>query len=324
MTDIGGSMRFIIGTRGSKLALTQAEYVRMCLLKNFPEHTFELKIIKTKGDVILDKPLNKIGDKGVFVREIEEQLLSGEIQIGVHSMKDMPSMPAEGLMFTKAWKREDNRDVLILREAGSVEKLPQGAVIGTGSARRALQLRKLRDDIKVVGIRGNVDTRIRKMHEEKLDGIVLAAAGLKRLSMENVITEYLDIDRMVPAPAQGVLALEIKCGNKELEEMLNHLSDEETIFETEAERGFLKEMNADCHTPVGAACIPVEEAFDSKSEQQLHEIRESYKTGNKHKLITVFGKDDNSELIYAEVVGNDPLDMAYKAAKIIKEKGNME
>lgn len=324
MTDIGGSMRFIIGTRGSKLALTQAEYIRMCLLKNFPEHTFELKIIKTKGDVILDKPLNKIGDKGVFVREIEEQLLSGEIQIGVHSMKDMPSMPAEGLMFTKAWKREDNRDVLILREAGSVEKLPQGAVIGTGSARRALQLRKLRDDIKVVGIRGNVDTRIRKMHEEKLDGIVLAAAGLKRLSMENVITEYLDIDRMVPAPAQGVLALEIKYGNKELEEMLNHLSDEETIFETEAERGFLKEMNADCHTPVGAACIPVEEAFDSNSGQQLHEIKENYKSGNKHKLITVFGKDDNSELIYAEVVGNDPLDMAHKAAKIIKEKGNME
>lgn len=324
MTDIGGSMRFIIGTRGSKLALTQAEYVRMCLLEKFPEHTFELKIIKTKGDVILDKPLNKIGDKGVFVREIEEQLLSGEIQIGVHSMKDMPSIPAEGLMFTKAWKREDNRDVLILREAGSVEKLPQGAVIGTGSARRALQLRKLRDDIKVVGIRGNVDTRIRKMHEEKLDGIVLAAAGLKRLSMENVITEYLDIDRMVPAPAQGVLALEIKYGNKELEEMLNHLSDEETIFETEAERGFLKEMNADCHTPVGAACIPVEEAFDSNSGQQLHEIKENYKSGNKHKLITVFGKDDNSELIYAEVVGNDPLDMAHKAAKIIKEKGNME
>lgn len=324
MTDIGGSMRFIIGTRGSKLALTQAEYVRMCLLEKFPEHTFELKIIKTKGDVILDKPLNKIGDKGVFVREIEEQLLSGEIQIGVHSMKDMPSMPAEGLMFTKAWKREDNRDVLILREAGSVEKLPQGAVIGTGSARRALQLRKLRDDIKVVGIRGNVDTRIRKMHEEKLDGIVLAAAGLKRLSMENVITEYLDIDRMVPAPAQGVLALEIKYGNKELEEMLNHLSDEETIFETEAERGFLKAMNADCHTPVGAACIPVEEAFDSNSGQQLHEIKENYKSGNKHKLITVFGKDDNSELIYAEVVGNDPLDMAHKAAKIIKEKGNME
>lgn len=324
MTDIGGSMRFIIGTRGSKLALTQAEYVRMCLLEKFPEHTFELKIIKTKGDVILDKPLNKIGDKGVFVREIEEQLLSGEIQIGVHSMKDMPSMPAEGLMFTKAWKREDNRDVLILREAGSVAGLPEGAVIGTGSARRALQLRKLRDDIKVVGIRGNVDTRIRKMHEEKLDGIVLAAAGLKRLSMENVITEYLDIDRMVPAPAQGVLALEIKYGNKELEEMLNHLSDEETIFETEAERGFLKEMNADCHTPVGAACIPVEEAFDSNSGQQLHEIKENYKSGNKHKLITVFGKDDNSELIYAEVVGNDPLDMAHKAAKIIKEKGNME
>ena len=324
MTDIGGSMRFIIGTRGSKLALTQAEYVRMCLLEKFPEHTFELKIIKTKGDVILDKPLNKIGDKGVFVREIEEQLLSGEIQIGVHSMKDMPSIPAEGLMFTKAWKREDNRDVLILREAGSVEKLPQGAVIGTGSARRALQLRKLRADIKVVGIRGNVDTRIRKMHEEKLDGIVLAAAGLKRLSMENVITEYLDIDRMVPAPAQGVLALEIKYGNKELEEMLNHLSDEETIFETEAERGFLKAMNADCHTPVGAACIPVEEAFDSNSGQQLHEIKENYKSGNKHKLITVFGKDDNSELIYAEVVGNDPLDMAHKAAKILKEKGKME
>ena len=170
-------MKYVIGTRGSKLALVQANYVCDILQKAYPEQEFEIKIVKTKGDMIQDRPLNQIGDKGLFVKEIEEQILSGEVQIGVHSMKDMPAELPEGLTFTKAWKREDPRDVLILREKDSLEELPQGAVIGTGSKRREFQLKKLRPDLKVVDIRGNVDTRLRKMEEQQLDGIVLAAVA---------------------------------------------------------------------------------------------------------------------------------------------------
>lgn len=164
--------------------------------------------------MILDKPLHEIGDKGLFVKEIEERILSHEIDIGVHSMKDMPAFPAPGLIFSKTWKREDPRDVLILREKNSLEELTPGSVIGTGSKRREFQLKRLRPDLKVVNIRGNVDTRLRKMEEQKLDGIVLAAAGLHRLGMQDKITMYLNEDEMISAPAQGALALEIREGEE--------------------------------------------------------------------------------------------------------------
>ena len=177
-------MEYKIGTRGSRLALAQAMGVRNRLAEAYPKDRFEIQVIKTKGDLVLDKPLHEIGDKGVFVKEIEEKLLSGEIQIGVHSMKDMPAFPAPGLLFAKPWKREDPRDVLILRQAKSLDTLKEGAVIGTGSKRRELQLKRIRPDLKVAGIRGNVDTRLRKMEQEGLDGILLAAAGLHRLGME--------------------------------------------------------------------------------------------------------------------------------------------
>lgn len=247
-------MKYIIGTRGSKLALAQAECVRGKLKEAYPGDEFEIRIIKTKGDIVLDKPLHKIGDKGVFVKEIEEKIKDGEIHIGVHSMKDMPSSPAPGLMFARAWKREDPRDVLILREKNSLEELPEGAVIGTGSRRREFQLKRLRPDLKVVNIRGNVDTRLRKMEEEQLDGIILAAAGLHRLGMEKRITCYLEAEEMISAPAQGVLALEIREGETALKALLDAFSDEETDRAVEAERGFLQEMGGDCHVPVGAVC----------------------------------------------------------------------
>lgn len=247
-------MRYIIGTRGSKLALTQAESVCRRLQETYPEHDFEIQIVKTKGDRILDKPLHQIGDKGIFVSEIEEKILSGEIQIGVHSMKDMPAEPASGLVFTKTWRREDPRDVLVLREANSLEELPEGAVIATGSIRREFQLKRLRPDIRVTGIRGNVDTRLRKMEEQKLDGIVLAAAGLHRLGLQDRITQYLEPGQMIPAPAQGTLALEVREDNLELRHMLDALSDIETDEMVKAERLFLKNTEGNCHMPIGAYC----------------------------------------------------------------------
>ena len=185
-------MKYIIGSRGSRLALIQTKYVQEKLAKAYPEHTFEIQIIKTKGDKIQNKPLDKIGGKGLFVKEIEEKIISGEIHMGVHSMKDMPAEQPSGLVFAHAWKREDPRDVLILREAVSLEELPQHAVIGTGSRRRAFQLLQLRKDLRITGIRGNVDTRIKKMQEEQLDGIVLAAAGLHRLGRTSLITQYFE------------------------------------------------------------------------------------------------------------------------------------
>ena len=293
-------MKYTIGTRGSKLALTQAEYVCRRLTKAYPEHGFEVKVIKTKGDVVLDKPLHEIGDKGVFVREIEEQILSHQVDIGVHSMKDMPSVPASGLIFARSWEREDPRDVLILREKKSLDELPKGAIIGTGSRRREFQLKRLRPDLKVVNIRGNVDTRLRKMEEEKLDGIILAAAGLHRLGMQDRITRYLEPEEMIPAPAQGILALEIRDGDEMVSRMLDALSDEETVKAMEAERGFLRQIGGDCHVPVGAVCRKKEDGS--------------------FRLDAMFGNETGTKQAYVSVSGTQLEVLAREAAVQIRQQ----
>lgn len=293
-------MKYVIGTRGSRLALAQAEYVLRRLAEAYPKDEFVLRKVKTKGDLILDKPLHEIGDKGLFVKEIEEQLLNHTIDIGVHSMKDMPALPAAGLIFSKAWKREDPRDVLILRKEGSLEALPQGAVIGTGSRRREFQLKRLRPDLKVVNIRGNVDTRLRKMEEQQLDGIVLAAAGLHRLGMQDKVTVYLEPEEMIPAPAQGILALELREQDQELLHKLDALSHEETAGAAAAERGFLQEIGGDCHVPIGAVCT---------------------KEGDgRYTLLAMFGNDTGSRQAYAEVSGTDPGELAKEAARQIRRQ----
>ena len=247
-------MEVLIGTRGSRLALAQAGYVRDVLRDACPRHSFDLRVITTKGDRITDRPLDEIGGKGLFVREIEEQLLAGGIQLAVHSMKDMPVFPAEGLVFTRTWKREDARDALILREKRSLAELPFGAVIGTGSIRRQTLLRRLRPDLRLVGIRGNIDTRLRRMEEDRLDGIVLAAAGLHRLGMRERITQYLSYEQMIPSPAQGVLALEVREDAFELRRLLDQFAHEESECTAAAEREFLRLCGGDCHMPVGAVC----------------------------------------------------------------------
>lgn len=292
-------MKYIIGSRGSKLALTQTEYVCKKLRDAYPMHTFEIAVIRTKGDKIQDKPLHEIGGKGLFVKEIEDKILSGEIHMGVHSMKDMPAFPASGLIFTKPWKREDPRDVLILRKAESLSKLKHGATIGTGSKRRAFQLKRLRPDLQIVNLRGNVDTRLRKMKEQKLDGIVLAAAGLLRLGMQDYITQYLEPEEMISAPAQGILAIEIRKDQIQLKEMLDHFADEETFIQMQGERTFLKEIGGSCHTPSGARC---------------------QKDGNGYRLDAVFGDEDGKKLAFARVFGNDPKQLAKQAARQIRKK----
>ena len=292
-------MRFVIGTRGSKLALAQAEYVQQKLQERYPEDEFELRIIKTKGDEIQNESLAAIGDKGLFVKEIERELLDGEIQLAVHSMKDMPAGLPAGLMLAKPWKREDPRDVLILRAASSLAELPAGARIATGSLRRKYQLLRLRPDLEVTDIRGNVETRIRKMEEQGLDGIALAAAGLKRLHLEHRITQYFTPEEMIPAPAQGVLAIEMKESREDVRAMLSLLEDEADGCAVTAERQFLSLMGGGCHLPVGA----------------IGEM-----AGDEITLRVMYGDEMGEELVFAEVSGKDPAAVAKEAAECVKQK----
>lgn len=251
-------MKVIVGTRGSNLALTQTKWVIDQLMSKEPDIEFEIKIITTTGDRIQNVSLDKIGGKGVFVKEIEEQLLSGGIDLAVHSMKDMPGILPEGLMFSWVPPREDFRDALILKEGyHSLQDLPEGATVATGSKRREYQLLKARPDLKIVPIRGNIDTRIRKMKEQNLDGIVLAVAGLKRLGLYTDLEkniQLLDATLMLPSPAQGALALEIREGHTELHKIIEGIRDDKTHLEIISERAFLKGIGGNCHIPIGALC----------------------------------------------------------------------
>lgn len=259
-----------IGTRGSKLALAQANYVLEKLKESFPDNDYEIVVIKTTGDLDQHRPLDAIGSKGIFTDEIEDALLNGRIQLAVHSMKDMPDTLKDGLTFADPWDREDARDVLILNHYKSLKDLPKGANVATGSKRRSFQLLKLRPDINIYPIRGNIDTRIRKLREgladgTKLDGIVIAAAGLKRIGLAHEISEYFNVDDMIPAPAQGTLAIELKSDNYELLDMVNSLSDSKIKDITFLERGFLKKIGGDCHLPIGAYASVTDDGYELRA-----------------------------------------------------------
>lgn len=242
-----------VGTRGSRLARAQTDWVIASLRALDHRLNFETVIISTKGDEIQNISLDKIGDKGLFVKEIEQQLLDGHIDIAVHSMKDMPSDQGLPLAFSKTPKREDPRDILALKEGYlTLDDLPQGARIGTGSKRRLFQLLKHRPDIVAVPIRGNVETRLSKIEKENLDGVILAAAGLHRLDLSHRITQYLEPSLMIPAPAQGALALQYHKDRDDLRDLLNQLSDDDSECCIRAERAFLKGVNGSCHIPIGA------------------------------------------------------------------------
>ena len=248
-------MKIVVGTRGSKLALAQTNWVIDKLKEKYPKVNFEIKIIKTKGDLIQNVSLDKIGDKGLFVKEIEQQLIDNKIDMAVHSMKDMPSLLPEGLKFASIPKREDARDVLVLKDGYyDINDLPIGAKIATGSKRRKYQLLKHRPDLNIVPIRGNIDTRIKKIVDENLDGVVLAASGLLRAGFEDKISCYIPKDIMIPAPAQGALAIEIRKSSKDIENIIESLKDIETEIQVSAERGFLDGINGSCHLPIGAYC----------------------------------------------------------------------
>ena len=239
-----------IGTRGSKLALWQADWVQSALEKAHPGIEVERVIIKTRGDRIQDVPLAKVGGKGLFVKEIEEALLEGRIDLAVHSMKDMPGDIPPGLCIGPVPEREIPVDVLISGNGLKLAELEKGSTIGTSSLRRAAQLLHLRPDIDIVPLRGNLDTRLRKLDEGRMDAIVLAAAGVRRLGLEKRITEYLDPACMLPAVAQGALCIEIRESDPETDNLVSILNHPETRAVVLGERAFLHRLEGSCQIPV--------------------------------------------------------------------------
>ncbi len=293
--------KITVGTRESQLAQTQTGHVIEKLRQLSVQHgiacEFETKTILTKGDKILDVTLSKVGGKGLFVKEIEQALLDGEIDIAVHSMKDMPFELPAGLMIGAIPVREDMRDALISRNGLKLEELPEGALVGTSSLRREAQLRALRPDLQIKPLRGNIDTRLRKLETEGFDAIILAAAGLIRMGWQDRITAFLPADQFVPAVGQGALSIECREDDTFLLELLTLLQDDETALAVRAERAFLGEIEGSCQIPIGA-------------------YAKWSKTGDAKQLTLtgIVGKPDGKEVIRVSSNGTDPEELGREVA----------
>ncbi|MGE3624801.1 MAG: hydroxymethylbilane synthase [Hyphomicrobiales bacterium] len=241
-----------IGTRGSPLALRQAGELRdrLAAAHGLDEEAFEITVISTSGDRITDRPLRDAGGKGLFTKEIEEALIDGRIDLAVHSMKDVPTELPAGLVIAAMLPREDVRDAFISPAAASLKELPKGAVVGTASLRRQAQVKRLRGDIMVTSLRGNVGTRLKKVAEGRIDATLLAAAGLRRLGLEDRITSLIETGDMLPAVAQGAVGMEIREGDARIRDLLAPVSDAGTVARVACERAFLKVLDGSCRTPI--------------------------------------------------------------------------
>ena len=241
-----------IGTRGSPLALVQARMVqaRLAAALGVDVGAIELATIRTSGDVIQDRPLAEEGGKGLFTKEIEEALLDGRIDLAVHSAKDMPTLLPQGLMLAACLEREDARDVFISRKAPSLDALPHGAALGTTSPRRQAIAKRMRPDLRVVPLRGNVETRLRKLDEGQADAIILALAGLKRLGLQAQATKVMSVEEFLPAAAQGAIGIEAREKDSRVRDMLARIDHAETSVAVACERIFLAELDGSCRTPI--------------------------------------------------------------------------
>jgi len=244
--------KYVIGTRGSDLALWQANLVRTRLESLFTEQEFEIKVIRTTGDQLLDIALSKIGDKGLFTRQIETALLNGEIDFAVHSLKDLQTVQPDGLIIGAVCDRETANDVFISKTHKSIDELPAGARVATGSLRRKSQLLNFRPDLEIVEIRGNVPTRLKKFQESDLDGLILAYAGIFRLGLEKSVSQLIPFSVMLPAVGQGAVAVEIREGDGEVLELAAKLESGPTRVCITAERSFLRRLEGGCQVPIGA------------------------------------------------------------------------
>ena len=295
-------MNIKIGTRGSKLALTQTNFVSEKLKKAIPDAEIEICIIKTSGDIMQDVSLLTIGGQGVFVKELEEALLSCKIDLAVHSMKDVPGETPEELMFAAILPREDVRDVLVSRNNIKMEFLPRGAKIGTGSQRRGAQIKAMLPDINIVPLRGNIDTRLKKIETENLMGVILAAAGMKRMGLAERITQFLPVETMLPAVGQGALGLQIRRADVDLAEICARLNDVKTAAEITAERSYLRALGGGCRLPIAAL---------GKLDGQMLTLE------------GMIAAPNGSTMIREQISGakEDAEEMGKKLAEIILEKG---
>jgi hydroxymethylbilane synthase len=253
MTSLATAPAIRIGSRGSPLALVQAREVqsRLATACELPPERIEIKVIRTTGDAIVDRPLAEAGGKGLFTKEIEEALLAGAIDLAVHSSKDMPTVLPTGLVLSAFLPREDARDAFIGRQADTLRDLPGGAAVGTGSLRRQALLKHLRPDIKIVPLRGNVETRLRKLTTSDFDATVMAVAGLKRLGLLEVATSLLDPEIFVPAVGQGAIGIETRDDDAGTHALVAAINDADTAIALAAERAFLAVLDGSCRTPIG-------------------------------------------------------------------------
>jgi hydroxymethylbilane synthase len=272
-----------IGSRGSQLALWQANYVAALLRDQ--GHTVEITIIKTTGDKITDVALSLVGTKGMFTKEIEEALEAKSIDLAVHSLKDVPTELMPGFELAAVMKREDARDAFVSAKLGSISALPHAARVGTSSLRRQAQLRALRADLDIHPLRGNVDTRLRKLEEGEYDAIILAAAGLRRLGRIEFVREIVPVSKMCPAAGQGALGIEIRKGDAVTHKHLAFLDDPDARATTACERAALNALGGGCQVPIGAYAET---------------------TGGKLRLVAIVARPDGSELLRAEQIGSDP------------------
>lgn len=294
--------KIIVGSRRSKLALTQTNWVIDQLKKIDPSYDFEVKEIVTKGDRILDVTLSKVGGKGLFVKEIEQAMLSGEIDMAIHSMKDMPSVLPDGLTIGCIPERKDHRDVLVSKGHVPLSELKPGAVIGTSSLRRKAQLLAARPDLEIKWIRGNIDTRLKKLETEDYDGIILAAAGLLRMGWaKETVTEFLEPEICLPAVGQGALAIECRENDEELLSLLSKFTCEKTDRAVRAERAFLYAMDGGCQVPIAGYA-------------QINE------EGNI--VLSALVASPDGKTIYKEILeGTEPEELGKAAARILSDKG---
>ncbi|MED1645823.1 hydroxymethylbilane synthase [Brevibacillus agri] len=290
-----------VGTRRSKLALTQTNWVVQKLKELAPQAEFELHEIVTKGDRILDVTLSKVGGKGLFVKEIEQSLYDKETDFAVHSLKDMPAELPEGLVIGAIPKRVDPRDVLLSLDGKTLDELKEGALVGTSSLRRSAQLLAYRPDIQIESLRGNIDTRIRKLEEGNFDAIILAAAGLARVNYEGNISQFLPVEISLPAVGQGALAIECRADDEETLALLKQLDDEPTRLAVTAERSFLHKLQGGCQVPIGA-----------------------YATVGEDKQITLtgmVGSPDGKQMFKNTATGRDPQALGVQVAEALLAQG---
>jgi len=297
--------KLTIATRSSQLAVWQADFIKNEINKKYPDVTIELKKIKTKGDKILDTPLAKIGGKGLFVKEVENALYERKADIAVHSMKDVPSEMPEGMELFVTPKRETPYDAFLSINYNSIDELPRGAVVGTSSLRRMVQIRKRRPDLQIENLRGNINTRIKKLEDGMYDAIVLAKAGLVRVGFFQHLKQTLTEDIMIPAVCQGTLGIEVREDDIESKELLKFFYDEETYIRTKAERAFLKTLEGGCQVPIAGYSIL---------------------NGSKLKLMGMVSSLDAKEYIYREVEDSveNAESMGISLAKEILNAGGRE